>query len=307
MTTTHTYRGVVWIDIESPEDNEISDVVRRYGLHPLVGEELRTPSTIAKISSYKEYTLVVLNLPVRTKQDDGYAIVDREIDFVIGKNFLITCRYEAIDQLEYFAKISEANSILEKNEKIEHAGNLFYYMMKRIYEGMFDDLENIKDSLLNTESRIFSGDERKMVETLSFLSRELIDFKQTARVHRDIWDDMIDSADSTFFGKDFVPYIRDIRDEFIRIHELINNCHELLADLRETNDSLVNTKQNDIIKILTLVAFIFYPLTFITAVFTMPSPYTPIIFSPQGWNIIVIGMAILAGLMWWYFKRKKWI
>jgi len=293
--------------MESPDDKETSEVVRRYGLHPLVGEELMTPSTLAKFSMYKDHILIVLNLPVRTRQETGYAIVDREIDFVIGKNFLITCRYGAIDQLEYFSKISEANSILDKSDKVEHAGNLFYYMMKRLYKGMFEDLENMRDALLSTETKIFNGDERHMVESLSYLSREIIDFKQTARVHLDIWNDMIALSDTSIFGKDFIPYLHDIRNEFIRINELISNCRELLADLRETNDSLVNTKQNEIIKILTLVSFIFYPLTFITAVFTMPSPETPIIAGHQGWNIVMIGMAILAGLMWWYFKKRKWI
>lgn len=307
MTKTHTYRGLVWIDMESPDDNEISNVVRRYDLHPLVGEELKSSSTLAKIDFYEDYILAVITLPTRTRENGSYAVVDREIDFVIGKNFLITSRYETIDQLEYFAKIFDTNSIIDKNEKIEHAGNIFYYMIKRIYAGMFQDLENIRDALLNAETKIFHGDEKPMVLKLSNLSRELIDFKQTARIHREVWDQMIEGADSSLFGKDFLPYMHDMRDEFNRVHELIGNCRELLADLRETNDSLLTTKQNEVMKILTLVAFIFYPLTFITSIFTMPSPFTPIINSPQGWNILVVAMAVMAAAMWWFFKKKKWI
>ena len=307
MTSTHTYRGIVWIDLQSPSDDEISGLVKRYGLHALVGEELRQKSSVAKVDFYKDYIVVVLTLPLRVKTTHGYEIAEREIDFVIGKNFLITSRTDTIEQMEYFAKVFEANAILNKDEKIEHAGFLFYYMVKRIYAGMVEDLENIKDALTTAETRIFNGDERKMVEVLSNLSRELIDIKQTARTHRDVWEAMVLSADHELFGKGFDSYIRDIRDEFNAIHEHIVNARELLADLRETNDSLLNTKQNNIIKILTLVSFIFIPLTFVASLFTIPAPNVPLIGSQYGWWIIFGGMLILTVGMWVYFKEKRWI
>ncbi len=307
MTKTHTYRGIVWLDMQNPTDDEVSNIVKRYDLHPLVGEELKQSSSLAKVDFYPEYILIVLTLPVRVRVGTSYEITDREIDFVIGKNFLITSRTDTIEQLEYFGKIFEANAILNKEEKIEHAGFLFYYMVKRIYAGMIEDLENIKDALMTAEASIFKGDEKQMVEVLSGLSRELIDIKQTARMHHDIWEQMVAFADKDFFGKDFGSYIRDIRDEFNIIHELIGNSRELLNDLRETNDSLLNTKQNEIIKVLTLVSFIFYPLTFVTAVFTIPAASVPLVNQSYGWPVIMVGMAILTCGMWWYFKKRGWI
>jgi magnesium transporter len=309
MITHHASKGLVWLDVASPNDEEIGGLVKRYDLHPLVGEELKSSSSLAKIDFYKDYILVVLTLPVRTrnKAADGYEIVDREIDFVVGKNFLITSRFETIDELEYFAKVFEANSILNKEEKIDHAGHLFYYMIKRIYAGMCQDLENIKDSLISAETHIFAGDERQMVETLSNLSRELIDFKQTVRVHEDIWSDMVRYDEAGIFGKEFMVYMRDMRDEFNRIRELIANARELLADLRQTNDSLLDTKQNEIIKILAIVSFIFNPLIFIASVFTIPAAHVPIIGYAWGWSAIFILMLALAAGTWWLFKKKKWL
>lgn len=307
MTYTHSYRGIVWLDLESPTDDEISGLVKRYGLHPLVGEELKTSTSLAKIDFYDDYILIVLTLPVRVRKNGGHEIVDREIDFVIGKNFLITSRNDTIEQLEYFSKIFEANSILNKEEKMEHAGFLFYYMVKRIYAGMAEDLENIKDTLTTVETRIFNGEERKMVESLSDISRELIDIKQTVRMHHDVWEAMVAKVNKDFFGGDFASYVRDIRDEFNMLHELITNARELLTDLRETNDSLLSTKQNEIIKVLTLVAFIFYPLTFIAALFTIPGPGVPLVQSNQGWAIIAFGMIVVAGLLIAYFRKRKWL
>src|SRR4051812_22893278 len=105
MTNTHTYRGMVWLDLVSPTETEIASLVKRYELHPLVGEELRSSSTLAKIDFYKDYILVVLTLPARVRKGDGYEIIDREVDFVIGKNFLITARTDTVEQIEYFGKV----------------------------------------------------------------------------------------------------------------------------------------------------------------------------------------------------------
>lgn len=308
MINHHASRGLVWLDVSNPTDDEITGLIKRYDLHPLVGEELKNSSSLAKMDFYQDYMLIVLTLPVRMRTKSGsYEIVDREVDFVIGKNFLITSRTDSIDQLEYFTKVFDTNSVLKRDEKMEHAGHLFYYMVKRIYSGMVDDLENIKDSLVTAETRIFNGAERKMVEVLSDLSRELIDFKQTARVHQDIWEDLVRYDEASIFGQDFRVYARDIRDEFNRIRELITNARELLADLRETNDSLLNTKQNDIIKMLTVVAFVFQPLTFIAALFTIPALNVPIIEHGLGWYGILIVMIVISIGIWMFFKKKKWV
>ncbi|MCL5781740.1 MAG: hypothetical protein M1459_00005 [Patescibacteria group bacterium] len=307
MTNTHTYKGIAWLDLESPDDNEIANVVRRYGLHALVGEELKTFTSLAKIDVYDAYVVVVLTLPIREKNGDSYEVNDREVDFVIGKNFLISSHFGAIEQLQYFAKIFEANSILGKDDKVEGASHLFYYMIKRIYTGMYEDLDNIRDALLSAEKRIFRGDEQKMVRTLSNVSRELIDFKQTARVHKDVWDSFTVSGTEHILGAEFAPYVHDLKNEFNRIHELITNCRELLADLRETNDSLLNAKQNQIIKALTIMAFIFQPLVFISALFTIPAINVPIIRSFYGWFGILGSMIILTAIIWTIIRRKRWI
>ena len=307
MTNTHSYRGIVWLDLESPDENEISSIVKRYGLHPLVGEELHSSTSLAKIDMFKDYTLIVLTLPIRTRHNDSYVVVNREVDFVIGKHFLITSRYEAIEQLEYFAKVFEANEILGKEEKIEHAGHIFYYMIKRLYAGMKNDLENIRDAIVSAEGHIFKGEDKNMVRNLSNLNRELIDFKQTARIHHDIWTNLSDRSEKSIFGQDFAPYIEDLKTEFAHIHELITNARELLSDLRDTNDSLLNTKQNQIIKDLTLVAFIFYPATFIAALFTIPAVEVPFIGHSWGWAFILLSMVVMSFGIWLFFKKMRWI
>lgn len=311
MITPHTHKGLIWLDAYSPTDDELTGLVKRYNLNPLVGEQIKRHSGSTHVSFYKEHVLVVLTLPVRVRNGDTYEIVDRELDVIIGKDFLITSRTETIDQLEYFSKVFEANTILEKDVPLEHAGHLFYYIVKRMHAGMYQDLENIRDALRDAESHIFNGAEKNMVEVLSYLSRELIDFKQTVHSHHDIWLEITTYAeghkDKSLFGPNFHEYARAVKDEALHINELINNARELLTDLRETNDSLLDTKQNEIIKVLTLVSFIFYPLTFIASVFTIPGVNVPLTLRPEDWWILVSVMVVITIAIWLYFKKRGWV
>jgi len=88
MLTTHSSKGLVWIDMQSPTDQEILSVVQRYGLHPLVGEELKDSPSPAKVDIYPDYVLVILTFPFRMNRGGMYEMVNREIDFVIGKNYI---------------------------------------------------------------------------------------------------------------------------------------------------------------------------------------------------------------------------
>jgi len=105
MITTHTHRGLVWHDLKSPNNEEIAGLVKKFGLNVLVGEELKDSPSRAKIDFYKEYILIIMAIPIRVRNSKGiYNIIDREVDFVIGKNFLITSHADIIEQIEYFGK-----------------------------------------------------------------------------------------------------------------------------------------------------------------------------------------------------------
>jgi magnesium transporter len=305
MVETYSYRALKWIDMESPTPDEVSALISDYKLHPLVGEELLRPTRKAKIDSYKDHIYLVLHIPVRTQNDKKFGIKEKEIDFIIGKKFIITSRYEAIEPLHSFAKSFETNSILDKDGIGNHAGLIFYYIMKRLYGEMLRDLENIKDALGDAEKYIFQGHERKMVEELSLLSREIIDFRQTIRLHKEVLESLASSGE--FFGPDFKVFLAEIQGQYLAIHDLIVSNKELLIDLRETNDSLLSTKQNEHMKLFTALAFVTFPLTLLVTLFTLPTAHTPLIGMPYDWEIIAGSVVVLAIVMYAYFKERGWI
>ncbi len=303
MITTYTYKDLTWFDVESPSQDDVSSLVKKFSLHPLVGEELLSPTKKSRVDFYKDYLFLVLHIPIRTKSAGKYIVVEKEVDFVIGNKFIITSRNEIVEPIHSFSKFFETNSIIDKSGIGEHAGIIFYHMLKGIYRHMSEDLENIKDALSDSEEHIFLGHERKIVEVLSELSRELIDFKQTSRLHKEVLESFVTIPDG-FFDKSFTHYLEDLRSEYASIHEQITNNRELLNDLRDTNDSLLSTKQNENTKLFSILAFVTFPIMVLLALFTLPSSHTPIIGNTYDWEII-LGIVIIAALSMFYFFRKK--
>lgn len=306
MINSYNYKSLSWTDADSPSEKELTELVSKYKLHPIIGEELRIPTRKPKIEMYDNYIFLALHIPLHKNAGHRKSVVEKEIDFVIGKDFIITSHEGVIEPLHSFAKTFETNSIVDKKGIGNHAGVIFYYIIKRLYDNVKNSLDNIKDSLEKAEHFIFSGREKDMVKTLSEISRELIDFKRTTRLHKDILESFKDIPEE-FFGKDFNYLIEDIQHTYASIHDLISSNKELLTDLKETNDSLLSTKQNESLKLFSALAFVTFPLSLLVGIFSLPTSHTPIIGSPYDWEILAGSIAVLALAMIYFFKKKDWI
>ncbi len=306
MIKTYTYGQVSWTDLQNPTAEEVQSVAESHKLHHLVARELLGPSESSKAVIYQDYVYLILQFPVRIKRDGHHVVINHEIDFVIGKDFVVTAHYKAIESLENFAKAIETNSILEKEKIEDHAGHLFYYITLRMYHHMRHNIESVNAELSAAEDSIFAGEEKEMVEVISGLSRELLDFRQTCRAHFETLESL-DKAKRGFFDQTFGPYVSDIKENFSMVRDAVVNGHELAKELRETNDSLLNTKQNETMKILTVVAFVTFPLSLFAELFSMNTVHTPIVGQPNDFWIICGIMVILGLFMVWYFRKKKWL
>jgi len=303
MITRYTHRNLEWLDLESPSNDEVLSIINEFNIEPLVAEELLLPTLKPRVEVYDSYMYVILHFPALRHTHQTF---EQEIDFLIGKDFIITTRYDTIDPLHKFSKVFEVNSIVDKSNLGDHAGFVFYYMLKKLYKAVEHEIGYVKDSLANAEEQIFHGKEREMVETISVVGRELLNLRQAIEPHRDILKSIEFSA-KNFFGNDFAPYLTRLTDEYYKVHNHIMRTTESLKELRETNNSLVNTKQNEVMKILTLMAFVTFPLSLIASIFGMNTQYLPIVGKEHDFWII---MGIMFGgmlLMFSFFKHKHWL
>lgn len=305
MISRYTYKDLVWVDVQAPTQEEVRSLMEEFSIHPLAADELLSPTLRPKVDLYQNFIYLILHFPTISHNHDGGK--DQEIDFIVGKNFLITTHYDLIDPLHEFSKVFEVNSILEKSNIGDHAGYLLFYILKELYKMLDSELDHINHDFGDIESKIFAGKERDMVNAISRLNRDLLNFKQAIRPHKEVLESF-EIAGKKFFGEEFSYYLHTITGEFYKVSSVLDGHRETLLELRETNDSLLTSKTNDIMKTLTVTAFIILPLTFIGQVFGMSLPNIPLANDPNAFWVILGAMGVVGVCLFSYFRFfKKWM
>ena len=226
----------------------------------------------------------------------------QEIDCIIGERSLITGRYESIDALHYFGKQIEVSEILNKDASFHP----FFGMMREVYKFMGNELAYMEDWMREIEKNIFAGREKDMVFAISATGRNLLNFRRIIDPHGRVLETLARVAKEKF-GSEFLKEMEELMEEWRRLLRITNNQIDLMIELRETNNSLLNIKQNEIIKTLTIFAFMMVPLTLVTQIFSMNTINNPLIGLPYDFWIITSVMIGTAIAIFGFFKYKKWI
>lgn len=303
MITKHSHRGLIWVDLESPSQDEIRGIAKEYHLNPLVVHELSAPSLKPKVDLYDNLIYLILHFPrIRRGKEEH----DQEIDFIVGKKFLITVRYGASETLHLVSKIFDASAVLDKGAFGPHAGFIFFFLLGKMYESLIHELAAIGESLRSIEERIFGGEEREMVLSLSKISRDILYFKRSLSLHRDVLESF-EIAGKKLLGDEFAFHLRALIGDYYRVEHAVESNAAFLSELRETNNALLSTKQNEIMKTLTILAFIALPATTVLSLFQIDSASRPIVGLPLDFWILAAMVGCIAFGLYTWFKHKRWL
>ncbi len=303
MISKYTYKGLTWVDLESPTENELLHVMEEYSILPTVGEEMKNLSLQSKVDLYPNFIYLILHFP--QVSHSGSKSIEQEIDFIIGKEFIITTHYEPIDSLHEFSKTFEVDAILEKRMDVDHAGFLFFHLIKSLYVHSRQQLNTVNSLLKDVEKKIFEGTEGKMVATISNINRTLLDFRQAIRFHKEVLGSF-ELAGKHFFGDKFGYYISAIISEYNKTQSTLDSHKEILDDLRDTNDSLLANKTKETMKVLTIITFLISPITVISNIFVINSKFLKA--DNDRMYILVLLLMMVTSLMTFiYIKSKKWL
>ena len=305
MISRFQHQGIHWIDLENPTSEEVEQVAQEFDLGEILPQDLLAPTLKPRADLYPRFAYAVLHFPAG--RHTGGASSVQEVDFVIGDKFILTAHYDTVPAVYDFTREFEAASLLRRAENPKFkSGHILLELMERLYSGVEDELESLEDSIAAIEERIFAGYEREMVVAISNMSRELLNHKRTLAAHKDILDSLEQMAVMTL-GEEFGVYLRGVKSFHARVFTHALSLADVMDELRETNIALLSTRQNEIMKNLTVMTFFTAPLALTAAIFGMTSPFIPLVNEPNGFWIILLGMALLTSLFLAYFKLKKWL
>ncbi len=305
MINTYKYSGETWIDIDHGTPEEIRQLTDTYHIHPFVARELNAATPKPRIEFHDQYIYCILHFPA-WKHSHSKDDRNQEVDFIIGKDTLITARYDTIDALHKFSKDVEVDAILERDRKEnpKHTHSVFVGMLRALYASLFEELENIDDVTESITGKIFRGEEKEMVVAISEVTRTLLDFKRVTDLHQEILESLHHRG-KDIFGEDFGHDMEVIILDYLKISTTIKSNLEVLHELRDTNNSLLTSKQNETVKNLTVVGSIVLPLNFIAVLFAMRTEGMPIIDNPNAFWIVIVIMLAVALMTMMYERHIK--
>lgn len=302
MIERYEDKHLAWIDLSSPSPEEIRAVMEEYNIPPQLLGDLSGPVPRSEASAAEHAIKITIDFPIVKKKAIESS---HEIKFIISKKTLITVRYEDVSALHRFSKEFEVLATLNRGLKEKHGGYLFVALMRSLYDGLVGKLDYIDSRMDFIEEEMFNEREREMVVEISKASQTLITFKQILFSHKEV----LDTARPMFtqlFGKNFEPYLVELFHHYQYLGRRAASLSASLQELRDTNDSLLSTKQNEIMKALTVMAFVTYPLALIAAAFGMNTEHTPLVGHKLDFWMIIALMLSAATVFFAYFKYKKW-
>ena len=251
MLNTYKLGNETWVDIDHGTPEEIHGIMNTHNIHPFVAKELTSVTPKARVEFHDEYIYCILHFPAwkhtHSKEEDGKN--QQEVDFIIGRDTLITARYDTIDALHKLSKDLEVQEVLAKSgdrgdHPQKHSHVIFMRMLRELYGSVFEELESIEDAIEDITANIFKNKEREMVVSISEVTRLLLEFKRVTDLHHEILE-AIKHRGEEIFGEGFSHEMEVIILDYLKINTTIKSHMEMLRDLRQTDDSLLTAKQNE--------------------------------------------------------------
>lgn len=306
MIIRHDCGDTTWTDLECPTPEELRSVMDQYGISSRIEDEIVNPTPYPLAVSFPHYAYLILHFPV-ADADEGTR--SQEIDFIVGKDFIVTVRYETIAPVHNLHKIFEAEELLELPAPERANGSeLVELVFRRLYRAIREEVEQAGRLLERIEEDVFAGKERETVRKISEAGRVLLRFETTLKRHEEpLQEFMRELSDKRFFDHSFRVHASSIEAEREHVAALVASYRAVVRELRTTNDSLLSASQNEVMKYLAFMSLLTFPLTLIAAIFAMDTVHMPIIGLPYDFWII-IALMILVGLgLFWFARAKRWL
>lgn len=296
-------KSLTWIDIKDPNGKDIAELKKSFGFHDLALEELIPPSQRSKVEQFDNSLYLVLYFPVfhRDKKETEL----RELDIIIGKDVIVTSHYKSIIPLKEL--FDQCNLYPDAREKYmsQGPGLLLYYLIENLLQHSLPKLDNIARKIDKIEKNIFTGKEKEMLTEISLLKRDILNMAKAIKPERGILQSLNRIAPK-FFGPNYNIYYQDLLGSYSYVRGVLESNEAIIDSLAKTNESLLSHKLNDIVKVLTIISFITFPLSVIAGIFGM-NVYMGFAMHKFTFWIVLAFMATISMIMTVYFKKKKWL
>ncbi len=293
--------SVTWINVDGLQRIDLVEKVGKlFDLHPLTIEDIVNTEQRPKMEEFDSYVFIVLKMLYANPQEE---VVAEQVSLVLGKNFVISFQEKEGDVFTYVRE-----RIRSSKGKIKSFGPdyLTYALMDAVVDNYFTILEKFGDEIEDLQEILVKTPASDTLQVIHDLKKEMTFLKKAVWPLREVVSAM-ERQDTPLITRSTAIYLRDVYDHTIQVIDTTETFKDSLSGMLDIYLSSMSNKTNQIMKVLTIIATIFIPLTFITGVYGMNFKNMPELDWPWGYPVIWMVMVAIVILMFVYFKRKKWL
>ncbi len=293
---------VTWINVDGLHEVEtLERIGSAYNLHPLVMEDILSTRQRPKIEEYDKYLYLVMRMI--TCDNETGAVQDEQVSVILGENFVLSFQEQEGD---VFAPVR--TRIQNPDSRLRKMGPdyLAYALMDAIVDHYFIVLDQIGDRIVAFEETLMEDVEEVELEQIHHLKREMIYLRKSIWPLREVIS-QINRGESPLIHKKTLVFTRDVYDHTIQVVDTIESYRDMLSGLVDLYLSTLSNRMNEVMKVLTIIATIFIPLTFIAGVYGMNFEFMPELGWKWAYPAIWAVMGVVAVIMILFFRRRKWL
>jgi len=293
---------VTWINVDGLHDVGIIEKLgNRFGLHPLIQEDILNTAERPKMEDYGNHIFLLLKVFVLSGRNHDEKI--QQVSLVLGSTFVISFQEKESGVFDPVRdRIRKAKGRLRKLGP----DYLAYALIDCIVDGYFGFLEKLSEEIEFLEDELVTDPKREILQKIHSLKREMIYIRKSVWPLREVVNGL-ERLETPLIKETTDVFLRDVYDHTIQVIDSVETLRDVLSGMLETYLSSVSNRMNEVMKVLTIIATIFIPLTFIAGVYGMNFKFMPELEWRGGYFVIVGVMVAVAFVMLIFFRKKKWL
>ena len=294
--------GVTWVNIDGLHQIEILEKLGEcYGFHPLVLEDILNTDQRPKMEDYGDYLYIVLR--VLNYTDKSSQIETEQVSLILGPNFVFSFQES---QGDVFDPVRER--IRSGKGRIRTMGSdyLAYGLLDLIVDNYFMIMEKLGETIEFLEEKLVTQPVPETLQTIHQLKRELIFLRKAVWPLREVIGGL-ERGELALIKETSRVYLRDVYDHTIQVIDTIETFRDMISGMLDIYLSSVSNRLNSVMKVLTIIATIFMPLTFLAGIYGMNFKYFPELEWRWSYPVFWLVVVLISVSMLLYFKKKNWL
>jgi magnesium transporter len=295
-------RSVSWININGLHDTEIiSAIGEQFGLHVLVQEDIVNLAQRPKLEDFEDYIFFCLKMVSLPEEHSEIKV--EQISLILGKNWVLSFQERPGDVFD-----GVRQRIRLGKGRIRKLGPdyLFYALADAVVDHYYLVLENLGEKIELLDEEILLSASPEKLGSIHHLKREMIFLRKSVWPLREAFG-ALERGESKLIKKNTSIFLRDVYDHTIQVIDVIETFRDMLSGILDLYHSTVSNRMNEVMKVLTIIATIFIPITFIAGIYGMNFKYMPELEWRYGYLLVWLVIIVVSSAMVFYFKRKKWL